>query len=163
MRDNGPVTNREVLMKEDDILVSGTDTGGRIQFANKAFADISGFSETELIDAPHNIVRHKDMPKEAFANLWATIKAGLPWQGLVKNRTKTGDHYWVRANVTPTIEDAKLQVTYPFGQSRPTRRKKTPKPLIAQYATGSHKTSSCSKATSYRQAALLRSNVSSVV
>lgn len=108
MRDNGPVTNREVLMKEDDILVSGTDTGGRIQFANKAFADISGFSETELIDAPHNIVRHKDMPKEAFANLWATIKAGLPWQGLVKNRTKTGDHYWVRANVTPTIEDGKV-------------------------------------------------------
>lgn len=108
MRDNGPVTNREVLMKDDDILVSGTDTGGRIKFANQSFIDISGFSDDELIGSPHNLVRHSDMPKEAFANLWATIKSGLPWQGLVKNRTKTGDHYWVRANVTPTIENGEV-------------------------------------------------------
>jgi methyl-accepting chemotaxis protein/aerotaxis receptor len=108
MRDNGPVTNREIQMKDEDILVSETDTGGRIKFANKSFVDISGFSEEELIGSPHNLVRHSDMPKEAFANLWATIKAGLPWQGLVKNRTKTGDHYWVRANVTPTIEKGEV-------------------------------------------------------
>ncbi len=105
MRDNGPVTNREVVMKDKDILVSGTDTGGRIKFANKSFVDISGFEENELIGSPHNQVRHSDMPKEAFANLWETIKGGLPWQGLVKNRSKNGDHYWVRANVTPTIEN----------------------------------------------------------
>lgn len=108
MRDNGPVTNREVLMEDKDILVSGTDTGGRIKFANKPFIDISGFTEDELIGSPHNLVRHRDMPKEAFANLWETIKAGLPWQGLVKNRSKNGDHYWVRANVTPTVEKGEI-------------------------------------------------------
>ena len=108
MRDNGPVTNREVLMNDDDILVSGTDTGGRIKFANKSFVDISGFTDDELIGSPHNVVRHSDMPKEAFANLWETIKAGLPWQGLVKNRTKNGDHYWVRATVTPTLEKGEV-------------------------------------------------------
>ena len=108
MRDNGPVTNREVVMKDNDILVSRTDIGGRITFTNQSFVDISGFTAEELDGAPHNIIRHSDMPKEAFANLWTTIKAGLPWQGLVKNRTKTGDHYWVRANVTPTIDDGKV-------------------------------------------------------
>ncbi|WP_052657625.1 methyl-accepting chemotaxis protein [Thalassospira sp. HJ] len=108
MRDNGPVTNREVEMDDKDILVSKTDTGGRIEFSNKAFVDISGFSDEELVGSPHNLVRHPDMPKEAFANLWQTIKSGVPWQGLVKNRAKNGDHYWVRANVTPTIEDGEV-------------------------------------------------------
>lgn len=107
MRDNGPVTNREVLMKDGDILVSRTDTGGKIEFTNQSFVDISGFSADELNGAPHNIVRHKDMPKEAYANLWSTVKSGLTWQGLVKNRTKNGDHYWVRANVTPVIDNGK--------------------------------------------------------
>ena len=108
MRDNGAETNKEVVMKDGDILVSGTDTGGRLLFANKAFVDISGFSEDELIGAPHNIVRHSDMPKAAFQNLWETIKGGKPWQGLVKNRCKNGDHYWVNANVTPTIENGQI-------------------------------------------------------
>ncbi|MBP2295771.1 methyl-accepting chemotaxis protein/aerotaxis receptor [Azospirillum rugosum] len=75
---------------------------------NKAFVDISGFSTTELIGAPHNVVRHPDMPREAFANLWETIKSGHSWEGLVKNRTKTGDHYWVKANVTPMAEDGSV-------------------------------------------------------
>ncbi|WP_404426677.1 methyl-accepting chemotaxis protein [Thalassospira australica] len=105
MRDNGEVTNREIVMKDKDILVSRTDTGGKIEFANQSFVDISGYSEQELLGAPHNLVRHKDMPKEAFANLWSTVKSGLPWQGLVKNRSKSGDYYWVRANVTPVIQD----------------------------------------------------------
>ncbi|OYQ35209.1 hypothetical protein CHU95_08225 [Niveispirillum lacus] len=108
MRDNGPVTNREVEMTEGDLLVSKTDTGGRITFVNDAFIAISGFSEQELIGAPHNVIRHPDMPKEAFADLWSTVKAGRPWEGLVKNRCKNGDHYWVRANVTPVIEDGQL-------------------------------------------------------
>lgn len=105
MRDNGPITNREIKMKDGDLLVSRTDTGGRITFVNRAFIEISGFSEQELIGAPHNILRHPHMPREAFADLWATIKAGRPWEGLVKNRAKTGDHYWVRANVTPIVEN----------------------------------------------------------
>ncbi|MGE5505551.1 MAG: methyl-accepting chemotaxis protein [Actinomycetota bacterium] len=105
MRDNGPVTGREVMMRDGAILVSRTDLGGRITFANSDFVEISGFTEDELLGAPHNILRHPHMPKEAFADLWATIKAGKPWEGLVKNRTKAGDHYWVRANVTPFVEN----------------------------------------------------------
>lgn len=108
MRNNGPVTGKEVLLSDDQLLVSRTDINGRIVFVNKAFTDISGFTEAELIGAPHNIVRHPDMPKDAFANLWRTIKEGRPWEGLVKNRAKNGDHYWVRANVTPITEDGRI-------------------------------------------------------
>ncbi len=109
MRDNGPVTDREVMLPETEMLVSRTDPGGRISFCNLEFIRVSGFSDAELMGAPHNIVRHPDMPKAAFHNLWETIKAGRVWEGLVKNRTKTGDFYWVRANVTPVIEGGKLQ------------------------------------------------------
>ncbi len=105
MRDNGPITNREVELADGDILVSKTDLGGRITFVNRAFVRICGFSADELIGAPHNVIRHPDMPPAAFADLWATIKAGRPWEGMVKNRTKSGDHYWVFANVTPVIEN----------------------------------------------------------
>ena len=108
MRVNEPITDREIVMEDGVLLVSRTDTGGRITFVNKAFVDISGYAEAELIGAPHNLIRHPHMPKEAFADLWATIKGGRPWEGLVKNRTKTGDFYWVRANVTPVIEDGQV-------------------------------------------------------
>ena len=121
MRDNGPTTNREVFMNDGDMLVSRTDAGGKITFVNKAFIDISGFSEDELVGSPHNKVRHPDMPKEAFADLWATIKQGKPWEGFVKNRTKTGDHYWVRANVTPVTENGQL-VGYVSIRSKPSRQ-----------------------------------------
>ncbi|MBB6252258.1 methyl-accepting chemotaxis protein [Nitrospirillum iridis] len=108
MRDTGPVTNREVDLRGDELLVSRTDTSGRITYANRAFVRVSGYSHEELLGAPHNLVRHPDMPKAAFADLWATIRAGRPWDGLVKNRTKSGDHYWVRANVTPLIEGGRV-------------------------------------------------------
>ena len=108
MRVNEPITDREIVMEDGVLLVSRTDTGGRITFVNKAFVDISGYTEAELIGAPHNLIRHPHMPKEAFADLWATIKDGRPWEGMVKNRTKSGDFYWVRANVTPVIEDGKV-------------------------------------------------------
>jgi methyl-accepting chemotaxis protein/aerotaxis receptor len=108
MRINEPVTDREILLKDGEPLVSKTDAGGRILFVNRSFIDISGFTEAELIGQPHNIVRHPDMPKEAFADLWKTIKAGRAWEGLVKNRTKQGDYYWVRANVTPVMEDGQI-------------------------------------------------------
>jgi len=85
MRINEPVTNREVEVPADRPLVSRTDTGGRIVFVNKAFIDVSGFTAEELIGAPHNIVRHPDMPQAAFADLWATIRQGHPWEGTVKN------------------------------------------------------------------------------
>jgi aerotaxis receptor len=108
MRDNGPVTGREIELPEGTILVSRTDLGGRITFFNQAFLDISGFSEDELMGAPHNLVRHSHMPAVAFADLWETIKAGKPWEGIVKNRAKNGDHYWVRANATPEVENGKV-------------------------------------------------------
>ena len=108
MRDNGPITGHEVEMSEGSVLVSRTDTGGRITFVNKAFVEISGYSEAELLDAPHNIIRHPHMPREAFADLWATIKAGMPWEGLVMNRAKSGDHYWVHANVTPIVTEGSV-------------------------------------------------------
>lgn len=108
MRDNGPITEREIEIPDGEPLVSRTDTGGRIVFVNQIFVDVSGFQEQELIGAPHNILRHPHMPKAAFANLWTTIKAGRPWEGLVKNRAKSGDFYWVRANVTPVVEDGKV-------------------------------------------------------
>lgn len=104
MRVNEPITTREIPLPEGELLVSRTDTGGRIQFCNAAFVEVSGFALEELLGAPHNIVRHPHMPQAAFADLWATTKAGRPWEGLVKNRTKAGDFYWVRANVTPVME-----------------------------------------------------------
>jgi PAS domain S-box-containing protein len=108
MRDNGLVTDKEVPLPEGTLLVSQTDTGGRITFANDAFIAISGFSRDELIGAAHNLVRHPHMPQAAFRDLWATVQSGQPWEGLVKNRTKTGDYYWVRANVTPVVENGTL-------------------------------------------------------
>lgn len=108
MKINHPVTDREVVMKEDTILVTKTDLKGRIIYANDAFVEISGFSRDELIGANHNIVRHPDMPPEAFEDLWNTISKGLPWRNLVKNRTKTGDYYWVEAHVSRYFEKGQL-------------------------------------------------------
>jgi methyl-accepting chemotaxis protein len=108
MKINMPVTDKEVLMKKDTILVTRTDIKGRITYANDAFVEISGFSLDELVGANHNIVRHPDMPAAAFQDLWSTVKSSKPWTGLVKNRTKNGDYYWVEANVTPIFENAKL-------------------------------------------------------
>ncbi len=109
MRDNGPITSREVPLPGDSLLVSQTDTGGRITFANDAFVAISGFTREELLGSPHSVVRHPHMPMEAFRDLWTTVKSGRPWEGLVKNRTKNGDFYWVRANVTPVVEGGELK------------------------------------------------------
>ncbi|MFL5280540.1 MAG: methyl-accepting chemotaxis protein [Rhodopila sp.] len=120
MRLNEPITDHEVLVPENQTIVSRTDTGGRITFVNKTFCEVSGFSEEELIGKPHNIVRHPHMPKEGFANLWATIKSGQPWDGLVKNRTKSGDFYWVRANVTPVVENGAI-AGYISIRERPSR------------------------------------------
>jgi aerotaxis receptor len=104
MRNNGPVTQREYDYDGAQMLVSMTDLKGRITYANDAFVAVSGFTREELLGKAHNIVRHPDMPPAAFQDLWDTLKAGRPWTALVKNRRKDGDHYWVRANVTPVRE-----------------------------------------------------------
>jgi methyl-accepting chemotaxis protein len=100
MRTNLPVTQNEVKLTDGAMIVSKTDLKGRITYVNKDFLAISGYGEQELIGEPHNLVRHPDMPPEAFQDLWSTVQAGRPWKGIVKNRCKNGDHYWVDANVT---------------------------------------------------------------
>lgn len=107
MRRNFPVTNQERDLQDGKTIVSTTDLKGKITYVNPYFVEISGFTEQELIGAPHNILRHPDMPSDAYADLWKTVKAGLPWSGIVKNRCKNGDHYWVVANVTPVVENGK--------------------------------------------------------
>lgn len=105
MRNNQPITNRESVMGDGTMIVSKTDTKGRIEFVNQDFIDISGFTKEELIGQPHNLIRHPDMPEEAFEDMWRDLKAGLPWSGYVKNRVKNGDHYWVHANAMPVVEN----------------------------------------------------------
>ena len=105
MRVNSPNTGREFPFPAGvQTLVSVTDLKGRITYCNQAFVAISGYSAQELLGQPHNIVRHPDMPEEAYRDLWDTVQKGLPWTGLVKNRRKNGDHYWVMANATPTMD-----------------------------------------------------------
>ena len=120
MRKNLPVTGNEYLLKDGAQIVSRTDLGGIITFCNPDFIEASGFTEAELMGAPHNILRHPDMPPAAFADLWATLKAGKPWSGLVKNRRKNGDHYWVEANVTPEKRDGQI-TSYLSVRRKPTR------------------------------------------
>ncbi|MBL8326520.1 MAG: methyl-accepting chemotaxis protein [Rubrivivax sp.] len=120
MRNNQPVTQREHLLPEGMTIVSRTDLKGRITYVNADFIAASGFEEAELIGQPHNLVRHPDMPEPAFADLWVTLKAGRPWTGLVKNRRKNGDHYWVVANATPVLEGGQVS-GYMSVRTRPTR------------------------------------------
>ena len=108
MKVNMPVTDHEVLMGKNEILVTRTDLKGIITYANEAFIAISGFSKEELEGKNHNVVRHPDMPAAAFEDLWRSNKEAKPWTALVKNRTKNGDFYWVEANVTPAFKNGKI-------------------------------------------------------
>lgn len=108
MRKNLPVTGKEIFLNENDRIISLTNTKGVITSINEAFVKISGFREEELIGQAQNIVRHPDMPQAAFADLWSTIGKGKPWLGLVKNRCKNGDHYWVNAYVMPVYSNGQL-------------------------------------------------------
>ena len=120
MRRNEPITGQEYRIPVDATLMSTTDPKGRITYANQAFIEASGFAEQELIGQPHNVVRHPDMPAEAFEDMWRTIKGGEPWTALVKNRRKNGDHYWVRANATPIVRNGQT-VGYLSVRSTPER------------------------------------------
>lgn len=107
MRMNLPVTQREFDYPAEHMLVSTTDTKGIITHCNHGFVAVSGYTYDELIGQNHNLVRHPDMLAAAFKDLWSTVGRGQPWTGMVKNRSKNGDHYWVQANVTPIMEDGK--------------------------------------------------------
>lgn len=108
MKINLPVTGRQIDMPAHTNILSTTDLKGSLTYVNPEFVSFSGFTEQELIGRNHNVVRHPDMPPAAFAHLWQTLKAGRSWMGLVKNRCKNGDHYWVRAYVTPMIRNGKV-------------------------------------------------------
>ncbi len=120
MKTNMPVTNNEVQLAAGQLIVSKTDLKGIITYVNSDFVDISGFSEQELIGKNHNMIRHPDMPPAAFQDLWDTVRAGRPWIGVVKNRCKNGDFYWVNANVTPIWKDGRVS-EYMSVRSLPSR------------------------------------------
>ena len=108
MRHNQSLINEEVHFSDAQQLVSTTDLRGVITYANKAFCDVAGFSAQELVGKNHNIVRHPDMPKAAFKEMWSTLKSGHSWRAIVKNRCKDGRYYWVDAFVTPIFEGDQL-------------------------------------------------------
>jgi len=120
VRNNGPVTQAEYVLPDGEVIITHTDTASRITYANPAFLSSSEFSLEECIGQPQNIVRHPDMPKEAFADLWTTIRSGKSWTGIVKNRRKSGGFYWVRANVTPMMDRNRV-VGYMSVRAKPTR------------------------------------------
>ena len=120
MKKNLPVTNVEKPFPKGRCLVSKTDLKGTITYCNATFIELSGFSKEELKGQNHNIVRHPDMPPAAFDDLWKTLKSGFPWMGVVKNRSKNGDHYWVKAFVVP-IDKNGVHAGYMSSRTEPTR------------------------------------------
>ncbi len=120
MKKNLPVTGQERTYDKDVAIISTTDLKGIITYANPEFVEVSGFTEEELIGRNHNIIRHPDMPPAAFKDLWETVKQGQPWHGMVKNRCKNGDHYWVDAFVTPIWDNGEIS-GYQSVRTLPTR------------------------------------------
>lgn len=113
---------REYILKSDDFLVSQTDERGIILFANDDFCKVAGYSLDELVGKPHNVVRHKDMPRAAFKDLWSTVKSGKIWSGYVKNSTKDGGFYWVYATVYPMHDTVKQVRTYMSCRRKPSKQ-----------------------------------------
>lgn len=102
--------NEEIKLNKNTMIVSETDEKGIVVYANDDFCSIAGYTKVELIGKPHNIVRHEDMPKAAFEDLWKTIQSGKIWNGIVKNKTKSGDFYWVNATAYPSkTKDGKIR------------------------------------------------------
>lgn len=108
MKKNLPVTDKRILFAPDEEIISTTDLKGIITSCNDVFERLSGFTQQELLGKNHNIIRHPDVPPAAFADLWNHLKAGKHWMGMVKNRSKDGDYYWVDAFVTPMIENGQV-------------------------------------------------------
>ena len=124
MRTNLPVTQREFQFPDGETLLSTTDTASHITYANAAFVRTSGYSVDELMGQPHNLVRHPDMPAEAFSDMWRSLKEGQSWTALIKNRCQNGDHYWVRANAAPMRRNGEL-TGYLSARTKPSRAEVT--------------------------------------
>jgi len=120
MRNNQPVTDQETRLPEGQFIYSRTDLNGIIVEANQAFAEISAYRRDEMLGQHHNMVRHPDMPPEAFADMWRDLKSGRPWRGVVKNRRRDGGYYWVVANASPIRENGQI-VGYQSIRTTPTR------------------------------------------
>ena len=105
MRINQPVTQQRVPVTTDATILSTTDPKGRITYINEEFERISGYDRAELLGQPHNIMRHPDMPRTAYHQMWSCLRAGRSWMGMVKNRCKNGDYYWVHAYATPILDE----------------------------------------------------------
>ncbi len=112
---------QEYVLKSDDFLVSQTDEKGKILFANNDFCKVAGYELNELVGKPHNIVRHPDMPKAAFKDLWDTVMRGHVWTGYVKNKTKDGGYYWVYATVYPMKDPHTNDIRYMSCRRKPSR------------------------------------------
>lgn len=121
MRTNLPVTGTERFLAEGEFILSKADMQGNITYINRTFMEISGYNETELMGQPHNMLRHPDMPREAFRDFWHTLKSGKAWSGMVKNRCKNGDHYWVMANASPIWQNGSV-IGYMSVRTRPDRK-----------------------------------------
>ncbi len=115
-------SEKEYVLKPNDILISATDTRGVITFANNCFYEIAEYEPGELVGQPHNIIRHPDMPKTAFADLWAVIQSGKLWQGYVANHSRNKRLYWVKATAFPCFENGKI-VGYLSIRTKPDREK----------------------------------------
>ncbi|MHB8949114.1 MAG: methyl-accepting chemotaxis protein [Rhodoferax sp.] len=137
MRTNLPVTQREYEFPASETLLSTTDTASHISYANAAFIRTSGFSIDALMGQPHNIVRHPDMPVEAFADMWRSLQEGQSWRALVKNRRENGDHYWVCANAAPMRRNGQV-VGYLSVRTKPARAEvEAAQSLYARFKAGS--------------------------
>jgi len=115
-------TEIETPYPDGKLIVSTTDSSGVITHVNKSFVEMSGYTEDELLNAPHSILRHPDMPPAAFKDLWDTISAGKKWQGYVKNLRKDGGYYWVKATVIPNVRNG-VVVGYTSVRRKPSRSK----------------------------------------
>jgi aerotaxis receptor len=123
----------EEYLFEGRVIISETDTKGVITFANRKFCEIAGYTPDELKGQPHNIIRHPDMPKAAFAQMWETIKSGQSWHGIVKNLRKDGRYYWVETEITP-VHDDEGNITGYIAARKPASRKNIDE-IILTYKT----------------------------
>jgi PAS domain S-box-containing protein len=114
-------SGREAFFPASELIVSKTDTKGRLTYANRLFCDVAGYSEAELIGQPHSIIRHPDMPRAVFKLLWDTLESGREIFAYVKNLARSGDHYWVFAHVTPSFDASGRIVGYHSNRRVPDR------------------------------------------
>jgi PAS domain S-box-containing protein len=134
MKNSIAPSGAEILLCDDDIIVSKTDVKGRITYANQTFCRVAGYTEAEVLGQPHSIVRHPDMPRAVFKLLWDTIAEGREIFAYVKNMAKSGDHYWVFAHVTPSYDKNHNIIGYHSNRRCP-RREVVVNTIAPLYAT----------------------------